>query len=99
MFCSKCGKQIDDEAMICPECGCATSNYKSNNSNGTSEEEKNTMATLAIVFAVLIPLVGLILGIIGVCKYQNEKYKMKCVTAIVLSIFLWIVSFVILSVI
>lgn len=22
MFCSKCGKEIHDEAVICPECGC-----------------------------------------------------------------------------
>ncbi|MDR1570202.1 MAG: zinc-ribbon domain-containing protein [Oscillospiraceae bacterium] len=27
MFCSKCGKQIDDEALTCPGCGCATDNY------------------------------------------------------------------------
>ena len=27
MFCSKCGKQIADEAIICPACGCATANY------------------------------------------------------------------------
>lgn len=27
MFCSKCGKEIADEAVICPACGCATANY------------------------------------------------------------------------
>lgn len=27
MFCSKCGKEIADEALICPACGCATANY------------------------------------------------------------------------
>src|ERR1700748_1404399 len=27
MFCSNCGAQIDDRAMICPKCGIATSNY------------------------------------------------------------------------
>ena len=27
MFCSKCGKEIDNEAIICPMCGCATANY------------------------------------------------------------------------
>jgi len=27
MFCSKCGKEIADEAIICPMCGCATANY------------------------------------------------------------------------
>jgi hypothetical protein len=27
MFCSNCGAQIDDKAMLCPKCGVATSNY------------------------------------------------------------------------
>lgn len=28
MFCEKCGKEIDDEAVICVHCGCATVNYR-----------------------------------------------------------------------
>ena len=28
MFCSKCGKEIDNEAVICVHCGCPTQNYK-----------------------------------------------------------------------
>lgn len=27
MFCSKCGKEIDDSAVVCTGCGCPTSNY------------------------------------------------------------------------
>ena len=27
MYCSKCGTQIDDEAIVCPKCGCPTKNY------------------------------------------------------------------------
>lgn len=27
MFCQKCGKEIDDQAIICPGCGVATSNH------------------------------------------------------------------------
>ncbi|MCD7722613.1 MAG: NINE protein [Clostridiales bacterium] len=27
MFCSKCGAQIDDQAVVCPQCGVPTSNY------------------------------------------------------------------------
>ncbi len=27
MYCNKCGKEIDDEALICPYCGCGTVNY------------------------------------------------------------------------
>ena len=26
MFCKKCGKELFDEAVICPQCGCATEN-------------------------------------------------------------------------
>lgn len=28
MFCSKCGKEIDDAAVVCTGCGCPTQNYK-----------------------------------------------------------------------
>lgn len=27
MFCTKCGSSLDDSAVICPHCGCATANY------------------------------------------------------------------------
>ncbi len=29
MFCEKCGKEINDEAVVCPFCGCATSKFNS----------------------------------------------------------------------
>lgn len=28
MFCSKCGKEIDNEAVVCVHCGCATGNFE-----------------------------------------------------------------------
>ena len=28
MFCSKCGKEINDEAVVCVHCGCATANMQ-----------------------------------------------------------------------
>lgn len=27
MFCQKCGKELDDQAIICPACGVGTANY------------------------------------------------------------------------
>lgn len=37
MFCSKCGNQIDDEAIVCPKCGCATGNMQgTNGANGST---------------------------------------------------------------
>lgn len=31
MYCSKCGKEIDNEAVICPHCGVPTANYQTTN--------------------------------------------------------------------
>ena len=30
MYCSKCGKEIDNEAVVCVHCGCPTSNFEKN---------------------------------------------------------------------
>ena len=32
MFCSKCGKEINDEAVVCVHCGCATQNMRTEES-------------------------------------------------------------------
>ena len=33
-FCSKCGKEIMDEAVICPGCGCSVAQEKKDVRNG-----------------------------------------------------------------
>ncbi len=30
MFCSECGKEIADKAVVCPFCGCATAKFNQN---------------------------------------------------------------------
>ena len=52
-FCSKCGKEIVDEAVVCPNCGCAVGVSASNQTTG----EVNIGFC---VLAALIPLFGLI---------------------------------------
>ena len=39
MFCKKCGKEIDDEAVICPHCGCKAKDV---------EGEKSWLVTLLL---------------------------------------------------
>lgn len=96
MFCSKCGNEIDNEALICPKCGCATANMEAQKSTVSDvvSGETSTMATCAIVFAILIPIVGFILGIIGVVKYKTDAYKKRSIAAIILSSVLWIANIV-----
>lgn len=100
-FCSKCGKQLFDEAVICPGCGCSVVQQAPTQQAGTSYEntqkrESSSRATSAMVFAFLIPILGLILGIIGASTYRTPEYRKKSVAAIFISIGVWIFSFAIL---
>ena len=45
MFCSTCGKEIHDKAMICPNCGCATANF-------SAYENKDTISVDTTSFQV-----------------------------------------------
>lgn len=45
MYCSKCGKEIDDAAVICPSCGCATANF---NAASKSERPKTEQPQIII---------------------------------------------------
>lgn len=87
MFCSKCGKEILDEALICPNCGCATNNYsqtnKAENCNGIYSteypiikefaEKAKTIKTLGILATIFMFGIGLIFTII--ILIQTKKYK------------------------
>ena len=61
MFCSKCGKEIMDEAVICPKCGCAAG--KSPADQQQDEQAKNQVKgaililagiAIIVVFALLV---------------------------------------------
>ena len=101
-YCSKCGKQLFDEAVICPGCGCSTAPQAPvQQTYGTSYEETQrkespSKATSAMVFAFLIPILGLILGIVGAATYRTPEYRKKSVAAIFVSIGVWILSIAIL---
>ena len=59
------------------------------------QQEKSGLATAAIIFAFLIPLVGLILGIVGKKKYQSPELQKRCQTAIIISVVVWALSFIV----
>ena len=58
-YCSHCGKEIIDEAIVCPNCGCSVHPKKT---------EADIPSTGLNVLAFLIPIVGLILYIL----YQEK---------------------------
>lgn len=76
MFCGHCGKQIDNEAVICPNCGTPTTNSAAANYAASQTAPANTTAVQPVqssapasssskivdTFAIL----GLVLSIVGV---------------------------------
>ncbi len=58
-----------------------------------SQQPTNTLAILALVFAVLCSLVGLILGIIGLNKYPDKSNgKTMSLIAVIVSIVLMLIG-------
>ncbi len=58
MFCKKCGEEINNEAVVCPKCGCST---KQENIDPKFRESKTGMGVLMGLF---LGIIGLIIGIV-----------------------------------
>lgn len=101
-FCTKCGKELFDEAVVCPGCGCPVGNFQKENTRSASvtvnnEEESPGLATAASVLSFFVPILGLIFGIISVSKYKTPEYRQRGKVAIVLSIIMMVASALILT--
>lgn len=61
MFCKYCGKELSQDAEICPHCG-RILNAKPYT---PPVAEPNVLAILGLIFAFLMPVAGLVLSILG----------------------------------
>ena len=100
MFCLKCGKEIDDTAMACPFCGCATENAGipiDSHVVDDSLKSADGLGTVAIavgaigaVMAWLLAILGYIAAGAGIAlalyaKSKNKESK-KAKTGLIISI-------------
>lgn len=63
-FCSKCGKEIMDDAVICPGCGCAVQNAKAKQDPMPSYEKAAKGAGTTNIIAGVILLVGIVCALL-----------------------------------
>lgn len=87
MFCSKCGKEIHDEAVVCIHCGCAVGGNSIQQSQQHSvgyskfkafQENVKTIYTLGIISLVLCLGIGIVFQIINnvkIYKYYNKQER------------------------
>lgn len=57
MFCYKCGTEIADEAIICPNCGCATKNYEARNKHPETDASAKSRL-VALLFCIFLGMLG-----------------------------------------
>ncbi len=70
-FCSKCGKELVDEAIVCPNCGCAVVE------TSVPKEVSNDQINVGYcVCAALLPIVGIIYWIVK--RKQFPKKAQAC---------------------
>lgn len=88
MYCRNCGKETDDNAVICPHCGVRTYLGETFVRERISVEESNDMAIAGFVDSFFMPVLGLVFGGIGLSRAKRRKGKGKglSVAAIVISI-------------
>ena len=72
MYCSKCGEEIFDEAVVCPHCGVATKAQKQE-----QEEEGNGIAIAGFVCSFFMPILGWVFGGIGLSRAKKRNGKGK----------------------
>ncbi len=73
-FCKNCGNEIEDNAQFCGKCGAA---QNSNAPVNGAKKESSALGIVAIVFACLGGLVGLVLSIVSLCVYKQGSPNRK----------------------
>lgn len=96
-FCTNCGNELDDRAIMCPKCGVALTQT----TNASNESSSNGMAIAGFILSFFIPLLGLIFSILGL-KRSKETNNGKglstagiiisCIT-MVITLIMGIISF------
>ena len=95
-YCSKCGRELLDEAVVCPGCGCMCEGSPLNTQAPTKENA--VYAVLALVFGLLGGWLGLVFGIIGLKQYKEQSNRSMCIVGIVAWVVWLIVQIVIIAV-
>lgn len=93
-FCSHCGAQIDDNAVICVKCGCAVAPMSPNKAN---DEPYDGSCILAMIGSFLIPLLGLILFVCwkNTAPIRAKRAGLAALVGMVLSLISSVVVFLV----
>lgn len=72
-FCSKCGNQLFDEAVICPKCGCPTETVPQKNKSLAKINTGTILNNIAFIFNIIIS--GFIIYTLFFDKTEYTKHQ------------------------
>jgi len=87
--CPKCGKELFDEAVICPNCGCPVEEPKAENNYVAAPKAIAYGAIALWIVATVLPLFKLsLLGVSKTVTMWDGDYKYVSIVGAILSVFL-----------
>lgn len=94
-YCTKCGAELMDEAVVCPKCGCAVGENRP--ANTTNASSTNGFAIAGFVLAFFFPLLGIIFGAMGISKANKMGGSGKglAIAAVIISSIATVISFIV----
>ena len=89
-FCTHCGNEVSENAVVCIKCGCAVNGAKVTKSSYADSNKKTSVSLIlgiiGIVSAWLFALIGHITSVIGIILGIKEYNETKNMTGLTLSI-------------
>ena len=88
MYCSVCGKELLDKAVVCPNCGCLVKDKANSNPFQTQSKTQISLilGIIGIISAWLFALVGHIVSIIGIVYGIKDYKQTEKMSGLILSI-------------
>jgi hypothetical protein len=77
MYCTKCGKNIPDDSVFCPECGYSLGKVGPAGPGpaGPAQAVSGALNIGIIAGSVILPLLGIVMGIIYLRDSNPDKQK------------------------
>jgi len=91
-YCTHCGNELLDEAVICPKCGCPTNNNQGN----LKDPNSNGFAIAGFVLSFFGGILGIIFSAIGlkVSAQRNGAGKGLAIAGLIIGIISFVLYFI-----
>jgi len=91
-YCTQCGSEINENAVICIKCGCNVNGTIIIPANRVYEQDDNPSTGLAVL-AFFFPMIGCIIFLVK--KKTSPKKAISCATGVAISLIAsWIFSII-----